>query len=211
MARIEYAAEVRHDGRLHKFVIPSLQIPICESCGAKVFTEFVDEQVNDALRFHLHLFSPALIRSALDRLRISQKEVAGRLGIAEATLSRWLSGTQIQTRSMDRFLRVFLAFPSVRVALSRESLEPDFGTVDIVAQHAVTVPIASHRQHERYRTQTESQSRHNLSYLRIEACKRTQEIVWRNSTDTRREASRRTEEIVERTSHVANAGAQPNG
>ena len=91
-----------------------------------------DRQVNDALRNHLQVFTPAQIRAALDRIGSSQKEVAERLGIAEATLSRWLNETQIQAKSLDRYLRVFFAFPQVREALTKETLNPDFGTRDTV-------------------------------------------------------------------------------
>ena len=45
-----YDAEVRHDGRLHKFTIPQLHLPICRACGEKVFTEKVDDQIGAALR-----------------------------------------------------------------------------------------------------------------------------------------------------------------
>ena len=76
MATIEYAAEVRHDGRLHAFTIANLQIPVCQTCGEKVFTDDVDRQVNDALRLHLKFLTPAKIRNALDRLDLSQKELA---------------------------------------------------------------------------------------------------------------------------------------
>jgi hypothetical protein len=54
-ATIEYEAEVRHDGRLHTFTIPELEIPVCHACGERVFTEKVDSQVNEALRAHLAL------------------------------------------------------------------------------------------------------------------------------------------------------------
>ena len=134
MATIQYAAEVRHDGRLHAFTIPDLEIPVCRACGEKVFTEDVDRHVNDALRLHLKFLTPAKIRNALDRLDLSQKELAGRLGIAEATISRWLSGTQVQSKSMDRLLRVFLAFPEVRTALCGESMDAELGAADIIHQ-----------------------------------------------------------------------------
>ena len=134
MATIEYAAEVRHDGRLHAFTIAGLQIPVCQVCGEKVFTDEVDRQVNDALRLHLKFLTPAKIRNALDRIDLSQKELAGRLGIAEATISRWLSGTQVQSKSMDRLLRVFLAFPQVRTALCGESMDTELGAADVISQ-----------------------------------------------------------------------------
>ena len=55
------------------------------------------------------------------------------MGIAEATLSRWLSETQIQSRAMDNLLRVFFAFPEVRMALSGNVQDPYLGTGDITA------------------------------------------------------------------------------
>ncbi len=58
MATTQYEAEVRHDGRLHCFSVPRLEIPVCQSCGEKVFTVEVDAQVQDALREHLKLTEP---------------------------------------------------------------------------------------------------------------------------------------------------------
>ena len=114
---IEYEAETRHDGRLHSFTIPALELPVCQACGEKVFTEKVDAQENEALRAHLNLLTPAQIRDGLKRVGMSQKDVAARLGIAEATLSRWLNETQIQSRAMDNLLRIFFSLPEVRQTL----------------------------------------------------------------------------------------------
>jgi putative zinc finger/helix-turn-helix YgiT family protein len=113
-----YDAEVRHDGRVHTFQIPNLELPVCRACGEKVFTEQVDAQVTAGLRAHLHLLAPEEMRAALARVNLTQKEAAERLGIAEATLSRWLNETQIQSRALDNLLRVFFAFPEVRAALN---------------------------------------------------------------------------------------------
>jgi DNA-binding transcriptional regulator YiaG len=121
MGTVSYDAEVRHDGRLHTFTIPQLQLPICQACGEKVFTEKVDDQIGAALRSHLHLLTPAEMRTALERLNLTQKEAAERLGIAEATLSRWLTDTQIQSRALDNWLRAFFAFPNVREAFQGET------------------------------------------------------------------------------------------
>ena len=54
MDTVTYEAEIRHDGRLHKFTVPKLELPVCQACGEKVFTETVDDQINIALQAHLH-------------------------------------------------------------------------------------------------------------------------------------------------------------
>jgi DNA-binding transcriptional regulator YiaG len=132
MAVASYDAEVKYDGRLYTINVPKLDIPICQACEAKVYTEKVDEQINAALHSQLHLLTPEEIRMALDRLEMTQKEVTERLGIAEATLSRWLNETQIQSRAMDNLMRVFFAFPEVRTALGRSSSESSLGIRDVV-------------------------------------------------------------------------------
>ena len=135
LATIRYEAEVRHDGRLHTFTIPNLTIPVCQACGEKVFTEKVDDQITGALRCHLQLLTPEEMRAAVGRVNMTHSELAARLGIAEAALSRWLDESQIQTRAMDNLLRVFFAFPQVRAVLNGEAQDPHLGTADILADH----------------------------------------------------------------------------
>ncbi len=131
LAKTDFDAEVRHDGRLHAFAIRDLELPVCQACGERVFTGKVDSQVNDALRAHLNLLTPVQIRDAIRRVGMSQKDLAKCLGIAEATLSRWVAEVQIQSRSMDNLLRIFFAFPEVRVAFCDDSQIPRLGLSDI--------------------------------------------------------------------------------
>src|SRR5262249_9657094 len=136
MASIRYDAEIRHDGRVYTFTVPHLNIPVCLAYGGKIFTEKVDDQINAALRSHLHLLTPEEMRAALQRLNMTQKEAAERLGIAQETLSRWLNETQIQSRAMDNLLRVFFAFPQVRTALNGEAQDPQLGVADAGGQRS---------------------------------------------------------------------------
>ena len=127
MATTEYDAEIRHDGRLHAFTVPNLELPVCQACGERLFTNGADDQINDALLAHLNLLTPAQIRDGIKRVGMSQREAAKRLGIAEATLSRWLNEVQIQSRAMDNLLRAFFAFPQLRAALCGEKQERQLG------------------------------------------------------------------------------------
>jgi len=122
--RIDYPTKVNYDGRLVSFVAKGIEIPICQNCGDKRFTLEVDDQINAALCAHLGLLTPEQIRAEIDRLGLSQKHVAERLGIAEATLSRWVNKQVIQSRAMDNYLRVFFQFPEVRTALAAVSIDP---------------------------------------------------------------------------------------
>src|SRR5579859_5548734 len=83
MTTISYDAEVRHEDRVHSFTVPKLQILACKACGEKIFDESVGDQINAALRAHLQLLTPTDMRAALDRLGLSEKAAAERLGIAE--------------------------------------------------------------------------------------------------------------------------------
>jgi len=98
------------------------------SSAARVFfQDLADEQISAALRSHLGLLTPAEIRRALRTLGMQQKTLAACLGIAEATLSRWLSGGLIQSRAMDNLLRVYFGIPAVREVLIGSKKITDFG------------------------------------------------------------------------------------
>jgi transcriptional regulator with XRE-family HTH domain len=58
---------------------------------------------------------------------LSQKDLAERLGVAEATISRWETGAQIQSRALDNLLRVYFAVPEVRSVLRGVEQDPQLG------------------------------------------------------------------------------------
>lgn len=117
-ATMAYDAEVKHDGRLHAFHVPRLQINKCGACGEVLFSNVSNDQVTQALREHLVLLSPAQIRDALSKLGLQQKDFAERIGVAAETISRWISGAHIQSRAMDNLMRLFFEFDNVRYALT---------------------------------------------------------------------------------------------
>ena len=117
-ADIAYDAEVKHDGRLHRFRISRLTIDKCQRCGEEFFTNRTDEQIATALRESLGLLQPQDIRRRLGELGLTQRGFAERLGVAPETVSRWLNGLSIQTRALDNLMRVFFGFASVRDVLT---------------------------------------------------------------------------------------------
>jgi putative zinc finger/helix-turn-helix YgiT family protein len=126
----DYTAKVKQDGVVHELYLPGIEIPRCQTCGGLTITSTVDELVNDALREHLRLLTPAQIRRGIEQLGLKQQEAAERLGVAPETISRWVNGALIQSRAMDNLLRLFFALPEAREVLQGPSQDPRLGIVD---------------------------------------------------------------------------------
>jgi putative zinc finger/helix-turn-helix YgiT family protein len=131
---IHYTAKVKHDGVVHELHLPALEVPRCQTCGETVITTAVDEKINEALRSHLRLLTPAQIRNGIEKLGLQQQELAERLGVAPETISRWVNGALIQSRAMDNFLRVYFAIPEVRGALRGADQDPNVGITVVHAR-----------------------------------------------------------------------------
>jgi hypothetical protein len=132
---VDYQDEVKYDGRLVSFLARNIEIPVCQNCDEKVFTEVVDNHLVDAMRQHLSLLTPAQIREGIERLGLSQEDVAKRLGIDKEILWRWANDFEIQPRAMDNYLRVFFQFPEVRAALSVPPIE---SSLDVISTPSAT-------------------------------------------------------------------------
>jgi DNA-binding transcriptional regulator YiaG len=120
---IPHDAKVRHEGKVHEFHIPTLQIDRCENCSEQYFTAETDDQISLGLRKHLGLLTVAEIRTGIEQCKVSQKVFAEQLGIAAETVSRWVNDGGIQTRSLDKLMRLYFSMPTVRAALSGTSTD----------------------------------------------------------------------------------------
>ncbi len=109
---IPYTAKVKHDGVIHELHLLALEVARCQKCGQVVITSAADEQINDALRSHFQLLTPAQIRSGTEKLGLRHRELAERLGVASETISRWVEGALIQPQAMDGRLRLLFGPPA---------------------------------------------------------------------------------------------------
>ena len=101
-----YETVMRHDGRDYRVAVKNLDLWKCEKCGLVQLPEPADELLQAALRKKAGLMPPELIRRTREKLKLTQKQLADELQVAESTLSRWESGMQIQQRAMDQYLRL---------------------------------------------------------------------------------------------------------
>jgi putative zinc finger/helix-turn-helix YgiT family protein len=113
----EYSADLEHDGRRYRVTVSDLRVARCDNCGTIMLDDSANVRLSDALRHEAGLLQPSEIRQQRDALGLTQKALASYLSIADATLSRWENGAQIQQRVMDKFLRVFFSCPQARAKL----------------------------------------------------------------------------------------------
>lgn len=127
-AVVSYTCEADHDGRNYTIKVPTLKVPRCANCGELVLDSAANRQITESFRQQLGLLAPELIRRNREALGLTQRELAGHLGIAEATLSRWETGGQIQQRALDRLLRLYFSFGNIRAALADSERLNNLGT-----------------------------------------------------------------------------------
>ena len=121
---IDYKAEIKHDGKLYEVQVSSLEVPTCARCQTQWFDAQTDDQINIALRRQIGLLQPGEIRSRRKALRLTQKDLAEKIGAAESSLSRWENGSSIQSKSTDKSLRMFFKHPNDSVWTGEEEMEP---------------------------------------------------------------------------------------
>lgn len=124
---VSYTATIAHDGKDYTFPVQSLKAPKCAACGQVFPDAEANRAISEAFRAHAKLLTPQQIRDNRESLGLTQKRLAGILGVAEATLSRWETGGQIQQRSLDKLMRIVFHFPDVLAALGDEQVWSHFG------------------------------------------------------------------------------------
>jgi transcriptional regulator with XRE-family HTH domain len=104
-AVVPYTAKVKYNGQVHSVDIPGLPVLRCAACGVLLFNNDSNDAINRAFRGQQGLLQPEVIRQQRLARGWTQQRLAEELATAEATISRWETGTVIQTQALDKALR----------------------------------------------------------------------------------------------------------
>src|ERR1035438_10428736 len=121
-AIVNHVVDMEHDGRTYSVKIDALKTPKCDNCGEICPDVEAYEQITLAFLIQAKLLTPKNIRQNREKLSLTQKELALAIGVAEATISRWENGAQIQQRSSDNLLRLFFGLPQARDILLAQKI-----------------------------------------------------------------------------------------
>jgi putative zinc finger/helix-turn-helix YgiT family protein len=103
----EYGAD---DERI-SVVAEAVPVLSCPACGEVLYGPEAAAVRHEAICRALGLLSPNEIKAIRERIGPSQEDFARLTGIGVATLSRWERGRLLQTRALDRYLRLLDALP----------------------------------------------------------------------------------------------------
>ena len=136
--KIAYETSLRYEGRDYQVVVPELPALKCRECGAVLLNNESDAHLSSAFRDRLKLLQPETIREGRKRLGLNQREFAELLGVAEESVSRWETGAQMQSRVVDKIMRVYFASPEARKVLDAARTDSTVGTIVVTAESAAT-------------------------------------------------------------------------
>jgi putative zinc finger/helix-turn-helix YgiT family protein len=109
--RIRDEFEYGPDDERITVVAEAVPVLACPACGETLYGPEAATVRHQAICRALGLLSPAEIKALRERLGPDQEDFARLTGIGVATLSRWERGRLLQTRALDRYLRLLDALP----------------------------------------------------------------------------------------------------
>lgn len=126
---IPYTTQIEHDGRKYQVSILDFLVPRCSNCSEVSIDREAEQGIDREFRREAKLLAPEQIRNNREALGLTQRQLAASLKIAEATLSRWETGGQVQQRSLDTLLRLFFGLRAVRDVVTDEATLAGLGSV----------------------------------------------------------------------------------
>ena len=109
---IEDDFEYGPEGERITIVAHAVPVLVCARCGEMLYGPEAARVRQRAICSALHLLTPEQIKAVRERLGPSQEEFANLTEIGVATLSRWECGRSLQTRALDRYLRLLDCNPT---------------------------------------------------------------------------------------------------
>lgn len=107
--------------RDREYVVPDAEVMACEKCGEVFFapgqSDALQRRASDLAREDMGLLAGADIAALRKRSGLTQAQFESALGAPAKSVARWEIGTVLQSRTVDRFLRVLVAHPELLAEL----------------------------------------------------------------------------------------------
>ena len=111
MATLSHETQTFNYGPVSDGVLLTAVVPVwtCESCGEQYLGSEAEDIKHDAVCAYLGRMTPSEIRALRVSFQMLQDEFADFTGYGIASVKRWETGSQIQSESVDKHLRLLRA------------------------------------------------------------------------------------------------------
>ena len=108
---IDYRTTLKVGDHFKRILVKGLTVEICSNCKEIILPKESMDRVDNERHSRRHLLSPDELKKFRHGLGLTQSEIAGLLGIGKKSYLRWEKGSSLQSRSMDRYIRLLKANP----------------------------------------------------------------------------------------------------
>lgn len=112
-------------------VLLSARVPVwtCEVCGEQYLDDDAETIKHEAVCAHLERLTPAEIKGIRASFGMLQEEFAALTGYGSASIKRWEAGSQIQSESVDKHLKLIRSLGVAEVSKRTATpIVPEFRT-----------------------------------------------------------------------------------
>lgn len=131
MATLSHETQSFNYGPISDGVLLSAVVPVwtCEDCGEQYLGPEAEDIKHDAVCAYLGRMTPGEIRALRVSFQMLQDQFADFTGYGIASIKRWETGSQIQSESVDKHLRLLRALGVAEVTKrSAPPKTPEFRT-----------------------------------------------------------------------------------
>ncbi len=108
----DYSTTVKEGGHYKQIVFKNLAVEFCSNCKEVFLPKESLEIVNSERHKLRGLLSPAQLKKLRQDLGLTQTKISELLGIGKKSYLRWEKGASLQSKSMDKYLRLLGAHSS---------------------------------------------------------------------------------------------------
>ncbi|MFH1189060.1 MAG: type II TA system antitoxin MqsA family protein [Candidatus Omnitrophota bacterium] len=108
---LDYRTTVKEGNSYGPMVISKLAVECCPNCQEVFLPKNSLEKVYSEKHKMRGILLPEELRRIRQDLGLTQSQMSGLLGIGKKSYLRWEKGASLQSRSMDRYIRLLAAHP----------------------------------------------------------------------------------------------------
>ena len=108
----DYVTYVKDGSDKIKVIVKNLKHEKCPVCNEEYLDSKALDRVQEEKYRALNLLTPDQLKTLRKNLNLTQTDMAGLLGVGEKSYFRWENGLSIQSRSIDKYIKLVYENPA---------------------------------------------------------------------------------------------------